>query len=546
MEQTNHSLSIARPAPLPLAERIGTGLLATGLLAVLVTILSADVHPLLPLSLGLTSLVVAAVLMSKTRFRFKRPRPGAESNKAGILDALHADKSQHYLGMRVSATPAAPQASIIIGLVVLGIASLSFLILKFEFPAAVATPLILGSVILGAGILYWHRFGRNMPGIRNNQVMHRQSTRKNGVVAWFIAVLLTGFYVILYWADEQLVGLIRALDPLSHLIRDVPADQWFLYGTFYSLAVLVMGFRFILKYRHNRYQIIRTISVTFFQLIVAFLLPYFLEALNRNEQLPYSTHYFSYFWPLDYDAFWPDTLKAMQGSGGFGSFVMVWSVVIALVAVPVLTFFFGKRWYCSWVCGCGGLAETAGDPFRHLSNKSLTAWRIERILIHSVLVLITLVTIVLLVQWQWPGALGLSEAFANTLKSAYGFVIASTFAGVIGVGFYPLMGSRVWCRFGCPQAAILGILQKWFSRFRITTNGGQCISCGNCSTYCEMGIDVKWYAQRGQNIVRASCVGCGICAAVCPRGVLRLESGPIKGKTSFHLDRDELKVLTHG
>jgi ferredoxin-type protein NapH len=89
------------------------------------------------------------------------------------------------------------------------------------------------------------------------------------------------------------------------------------------------------------------------------------------------------------------------------------------------------------------------------------------------------------------------------------------------------MGSRVWCRFGCPQAAILGLIQRFFSRFRITTNGGQCISCGNCSTYCEMGIDVRAYAQKGENIVRASCVGCGVCAAVCPRGVLKLENGPV-------------------
>jgi polyferredoxin len=106
-------------------------------------------------------------------------------------------------------------------------------------------------------------------------------------------------------------------------------------------------------------------------------------------------------------------------------------------------------------------------------------------------------------------------------------MIVMAFSGVIGVGFYPLMGSRVWCRFGCPQAAILGILQRFFSRFRITTNGGQCISCGNCSTYCEMGIDVRAYAQKGENIVRASCVGCGICAAVCPRGVLKLENGKV-------------------
>jgi ferredoxin-type protein NapH len=67
-------------------------------------------------------------------------------------------------------------------------------------------------------------------------------------------------------------------------------------------------------------------------------------------------------------------------------------------------------------------------------------------------------------------------------------------------------------------------VQRFKSRFRITTNGGQCISCGNCSAYCEMGIDVRWYAQRGQDIVRSSCVGCGICSAVCPRGVLNLEN----------------------
>jgi Pyruvate/2-oxoacid:ferredoxin oxidoreductase delta subunit len=96
------------------------------------------------------------------------------------------------------------------------------------------------------------------------------------------------------------------------------------------------------------------------------------------------------------------------------------------------------------------------------------------------------------------------------------------------------------------MAAILGLQQKWFSRFRITTNGGQCMSCGNCSTYCEMGIDVRWYAQRGQNIIRASCVGCGICSAVCPRGVLNLENGPPTGRYNgpVLLHHDEVSVQT--
>jgi len=119
---------------------------------------------------------------------------------------------------------------------------------------------------------------------------------------------------------------------------------------------------------------------------------------------------------------------------------------------------------------------------------------------------------------------------AETLRSSYGFLIGAVFSGVIGVGFYPIFGNRVWCRFGCPMAAILGIQQRLFSKFRITTNGGQCISCGNCSTHCEMGIDVRAYAQKGENIVRASCVGCGICSAVCPRGVLKLENGPLENR----------------
>ena len=108
------------------------------------------------------------------------------------------------------------------------------------------------------------------------------------------------------------------------------------------------------------------------------------------------------------------------------------------------------------------------------------------------------------------------------------------FSGVIGVGFYPILGNRVWCRFGCPMAAVLGIFQRKKSRFRITTNGDQCISCGNCSTYCEMGIDVRSYAQRSENIVRASCVGCGICSEVCPRGVLKLENDSADIRTNLN------------
>jgi polyferredoxin len=199
-----------------------------------------------------------------------------------------------------------------------------------------------------------------------------------------------------------------------------------------------------------------------------------------------------------------------------------WGVALIIIAVPVFVYFFGKRWYCSWVCGCGGLAETLGDPYRQLSDKSVAAWKVERWMIHGVLVFAGVMTAGVIYTY-WSGSSWFLFFDSYQLREIYGVFIGAGFAGVVGTGFYPLMGNRVWCRFGCPLAAYLGIIQRFKSRFRITTNGGQCISCGNCSTYCEMGIDVRWYAQRGQNIVRSSCVGCGICSSVCPRGVLNLE-----------------------
>jgi ferredoxin-type protein NapH len=365
------------------------------------------------------------------------------------------------------------------------------------------------------------RYRGTTPGIRHDGLMF-QGLQARGLVAWLAGVLATSFYLLLYLFPEggthPLEGGIRLVDPISWALRGEASDKWFLYGTLYTVAVAVMGLRMAMKYRHSRYHLVRTASVVFFQLGFAWILPGVLRRLQQPE------HYFTYFWPLKYDALFPSSIESLLAHGQVGWFMVGWSLAASFVAVPVLTYFYGKRWYCSWVCGCGGLAETLGDPWRQLSDKSERAWRIERWSIHGVLVLIVLTTSLVWLDALWPG--GLVGGAAGWLKWFYGLMIGAIFSGVIGVGFYPLFGSRVWCRFGCPQAAILGILQRFFSRFRITTNGGQCISCGNCSTYCEMGIDVRAYAQRGENIVRASCVGCGVCAAVCPRGVLKLENGP--------------------
>ncbi len=471
--------------------------------------------------------------------------------------------------------------------------------------------LSIGLISIGTIIYTREAYLTKLEGIKNDGVWFK-SISSRGILGWSLGIFLTLFYIVLYFFPVYLglgvdgaanTGLIALFDPLSQLFKGSNASQWFVYGTLYTVAILVFGYKFMLKYRHNRYQQLRTASVMFFQTAFAFVIPELMARLNSDTfSLPYND--LKNMWPLNYYAFDQWRVDQFINAQTVGLFFLILGVVMVFVISPFLTYKYGKRWYCSWVCGCGGLAETAGDSFRQLSDKSTKAWKFERWMINSVLVFSVVMTVAVISTFlgydsekYWftkpvfltsvgvflsllfggiiyykrkelnksalRGAtgfyiltiaflvffsffdlsqikinasyfsFGLNEntyAFDGALRSFYGFGIGSIFSGVIGTGFYPILGNRAWCRMGCPMATIMGIQQRLFSRFRITTNGGQCISCGNCSNSCEMGIDVRAYAQKGENIVRSSCVGCGVCSAVCPRGVLKLENDSMDGR----------------
>jgi hypothetical protein len=300
--------------------------------------------------------------------------------------------------------------------------------------------LALGLISAGTLAWSWLKYGQHPAGVQQDNLWLRDSTGR-GAIAWVTGLVLTGFYVVLYWFSNNdgqgnfgpLNNLVHSLDGFSQWLRARPADQWFLYGTFYTLAILLMGGRALWKYRHSRYQLIRTASVMFFQLGFAFLIPGVLQFFQQPE------YYFTYFWPLKYDYLFPGTVTALVKDGGLGVFMVFWGGMMSLLATPVLTYFLGKRWYCSWVCGCGGLAETAGDPYRHLSDKSRTAWRWEVRIIYTVLGAIIIITALLWTHFATGGAL--LGAAGTVAAKGYGFAIGAVFSGVIGVGFYPLMGS---------------------------------------------------------------------------------------------------------
>jgi polyferredoxin len=331
--------------------------------------------------------------------------------------------------------------------------------------------------------------------------------RRRAGVAWALSGALMGFYLLLYFTE--------VLEPAASRLG--LGSKWTLYGLVYTLAMVVGGAYFLRRHGNSRYQRVRTLSVVVVQIVFAFALPVFMKVFGAQE------YYFSYFWPLKIEYLYPSVILAQP------FLIVFWSFAGSLLAFPLLGYFLGKRFYCSWVCGCGGLANTAGEPFRHLSDKSPRAWRFEQISIHAVLVLAVATTAIVWINWAVGRSHPSFSAFAFRLQGFYGFAVGAMLSGVLGVGLYPLMGTRVWCRFACPMAAILGLVQK-FGRFRISVKQDMCISCGNCSTYCEMGIDVRQYAMANQDVKRAACVGCGMCAHVCPRGVLKLELKPDRFK----------------
>ena len=285
---------------------------------------------------------------------------------------------------------------------ILGLAGLVIILLagfNLNFPNK-GLWLTLSLVALTAGIILFAKatYANTQEGIKNDGVWFK-SISSRGFWAWIAGLSLTGFYIILYFFPQFLglrseganTGIIALFDPLSKLLSGNPASQWFVYGTLYTVAIFAFGIKFIWKYRHNRYEKLRTISVMFFQTAFAFLIPEFMARLNSESfNLPY--YDLKNIWPLNYYNFEQYRVDSFISSGDVGLALLVFGVISIFVITPILTYKYGKRWYCSWVCGCGGLAETAGDSFRHLSDKSQFAWKVERWVIHSVLVFVIVIT----------------------------------------------------------------------------------------------------------------------------------------------------------
>ena len=149
-------------------------------------------------------------------------------------------------------------------------------------------------------------------------------------------------------ADGTNTGLVALFDPLSFFLKGSQASQWFMYGTLYTVAILAFGVKFMMKYRHNRYEQLRTLSVMFFQTAFAFVIPELMARLNSDTfSLPYND--LKLMWPLNYYAFDQWRVDQFINAQTIGIAFLVLGVLMIFVVSPWLTYKYGKRWYLSLI-----------------------------------------------------------------------------------------------------------------------------------------------------------------------------------------------------
>ncbi len=306
---------------------------------------------------------------------------------------------------------------------------------------------------------------------------------------------------------------------------DRPWSFW--YTVLYTAVMTIFGIQALKRWgleRRDKFQIWRYVSLLSFQWIFFFIIPEFLfqwaikfqwvgEKLASDPtfaQQAWRAYGIVYAWPLFFYTFFYNPHQIW----------VIWGVLLTFVIIPIFTIWHGKR-YCSWICGCGGLAETFGDRWRHLAPKGKTSIQWEWMNM-AILIFATVATVLMVGK----NSIEIFTKPAEFSVNLYRILADVWLVGILPVTLYPFLGGKVWCRYWCPLAKLMHLESKFFrkigiGKFKINAND-KCIACNECSRYCQVGIDVMSFALKQEVLdnTNSSCIGCGICVTVCPMDVL--------------------------
>ncbi len=348
----------------------------------------------------------------------------------------------------------------------------------------------------------------------------------------WLAGLPAGSQEAAYWSAKAIT--LKARLPWGE--REFGPSFW--YSLLYTALMGWFGVQCFRKYP-SRQQKLRYASLIFFQAAFFFAIPEFvapaLFAAADWGHEAWRTYGLVYAWPLASYTIRTDFVAAAgslpdwahPASARVHAFFFWWAVAMTFVAIPIYVRFFGKS-FCTWICGCGGLAETLGDRWRHLAPTGPVAKQWEWMGYVVLALAFGVGGLVVADVWRFAGS-GTFKNATTFAKAWYDLVVDFWLIAVIPVALYPFFGGKIWCRYWCPLAKYMEVLSRWFSKAHITANEN-CIGCGQCSRFCQVGIDVQSFAQKRQRLdnTNSCCIQCGICIQVCPMDVLKFGPQPAR------------------
>lgn len=339
-------------------------------------------------------------------------------------------------------------------------------------------------------------------------------SREEFVFLWLFFPIVIGFYLI-YKYPTWFV----AQENVAATFYWFGKSTSFWYNSFYTGIVCFISGSIVLHgktpYGKNKkkelspYQRNKFMSIFVSQLVFFYLIPFYVPYLNGTNSF-FSDQYA----PLNKNAY----VYLYNGFTSLSGFAYVF------VIVPLSVWFLGKR-YCSWFCACGNLAETIGV------TKWGSQWVTERTprsdksrkmewLQYAFMCFAVVFGLVLLFHgFKIVSAPNLVDA----MRSFQDLTVDLMFGALIGIGAYPFLGTRIWCRYGCPLAGMMRIFGKYAgAKFQVVANE-KCKGLGLCTTQCPMGIDVAGFAHKNKiptlgsfGLQNSPCIGCGGCIDICP------------------------------
>ncbi|UCD30207.1 MAG: 4Fe-4S binding protein [Planctomycetota bacterium] len=232
--------------------------------------------------------------------------------------------------------------------------------------------------------------------------------------------------------------------------------------------------------------------------------------------------------------------------------VRAFQLMMLIVPLATFTIIWG-RVFCGWVCPIGFIQEVATKSTNWMRfSPHQKVMRQIRFILAAVLLLGTVVIYTYIRPANEPILQGMAAGYLivlailiilgvadkrwelrlrNVRYAALSFFVVSTVLGIYlhaafcvlftndwrrspvmllaGVLFASLILSQAWCRFLCPEGALLGLLTR-LSGLKIRLNRSKCTACNTCNKACPVeAIEVGQVDER-------SCLYCCRCVDSCP------------------------------